>query len=427
MASPHSLTRITQHLRPAAWLYAERLLRIFTSLFTTALIARYLGAAGFGDLAFVLAFIAILAATVGLGLENILISRLAIDNHPDTLVAEAIWIRTIAAIVAMALAFFVFYVVLELKIPGLIYLVLTIAILPLATFEQLLYAKSSTKIIALAGLIEMPITLALRLTIVFLDLGMAWVALSFLTESILRSSMIAAAGRKLAHGTHLPTTATSMHLKKLFLSGLPLLVAGLAVTLYMKTDQLMIRHFLGAEHTGVYAAAVRLVEASYFLPMILSTVLLPFLSKEYANGQHEGIFIRIYNVYFYTGLLITLVMVLFGGAIVRFVFGSGYIESARILAIYSMSVPFIFLGIASGKWLIIENLKRHAMFRTLIGLSVNLILNLVLIPIYGLSGAAIATVISQFFATFLYDFLTSETRPMGAQKVKAISWSFIKQ
>jgi Na+-driven multidrug efflux pump len=56
--------------------------------------------------------------------------------------------------------------------------------------------------------------------------------------------------------------------------------------------------------------------------------------------------------------------------------------------------------VANSKWLIIENFEKFALYRTMIGALCNVVLNLMLIPNYGIEGAAVATVISYFIAAY---------------------------
>jgi O-antigen/teichoic acid export membrane protein len=68
--------------------------------------------------------------------------------------------------------------------------------------------------------------------------------------------------------------------------------------------------------------------------------------------------------------------------------------------IYVWAGVFVFLGVASGKYLIAENYTKITFVRTFFGMIVNVVLNLILIPKYGIKGAAMATLISYFVSVF---------------------------
>jgi PST family polysaccharide transporter len=81
----------------------------------------------------------------------------------------------------------------------------------------------------------------------------------------------------------------------------------------------------------------------------------------------------------------------------------------------------VFLGVASSKWFIAEGRQVLSLQRTVIGAFVNVALNLLLIPNYGGIGAALATLITQFAAAFLFDITHNVTRSMFFMKLKAMN------
>jgi len=83
------------------------------------------------------------------------------------------------------------------------------------------------------------------------------------------------------------------------------------------------------------------------------------------------------------------------------IFGPEFVLSAPILSVHIWASLFVFMGVATGPWFIAEGLTKLAFRRTLIGALINVVLNLVFIPMYGGVGAAVATVISQAVASFL--------------------------
>ena len=75
------------------------------------------------------------------------------------------------------------------------------------------------------------------------------------------------------------------------------------------------------------------------------------------------------------------------------------------MTIYIWAGVAVFLGVASGQFLINENMTKVSFFRSFIGMIVNVILNLILIPKMGIVGSALATLISYTMATFAIGFL----------------------
>ena len=81
--------------------------------------------------------------------------------------------------------------------------------------------------------------------------------------------------------------------------------------------------------------------------------------------------------------------------VILILYGANFQEAADILRIYIWAGVFVTLGIASSKWLVAENLQRYLFYRTSLGALLNVGCNFWLIPIYGIKGAAFATLVAQ--------------------------------
>jgi O-antigen/teichoic acid export membrane protein len=102
-------------------------------------------------------------------------------------------------------------------------------------------------------------------------------------------------------------------------------------------------------------------------------------------------------------------------------FGQAYQEAGQVLMIHVWAAIFVFLGVASGKWFIAENQQMLSFWRVFAGMLVNVFLNFLFIPKYGLQGAALASLISQFMAAYLFDLFNKRTRFMFAMKTKSLT------
>jgi len=107
--------------------------------------------------------------------------------------------------------------------------------------------------------------------------------------------------------------------------------------------------------------------------------------------------------------------------VVTLLFGNAYVQAGSVLSIHIWSGLFVFLGLASGKWFIIEGLQRYSFYRTLFGAVANIVLNLIMIPKFGVLGAASATVISYAIAGLFSDVLQKETRTIFKMKLRSLN------
>ena len=181
------------------------------------------------------------------------------------------------------------------------------------------------------------------------------------------------------------------------------MLSGMVISIYMKIDQVMIKEMLGAEQVGQYAAAVRLSEAWYFVPMAITSSVFPAIIN--AKKQSEELYYqrlqKLYDLMVWLAVAIALPTTFLAPWVIRVLYGEAFLPAAGVLSIHIWAGVFVFLGVASGKWLLTENLQIFSTINTSIGAIVNIILNYILIKSMGINGAAISTLISYFIAAYL--------------------------
>tara|TARA_R110001599_G_scaffold351822_1_gene584795 strand:+ start:130553 stop:131707 length:1155 start_codon:yes stop_codon:yes gene_type:complete len=200
--------------------------------------------------------------------------------------------------------------------------------------------------------------------------------------------------------------------KTLILDSLPLMLSGLAVMIYMRIDQVMLGSMIGNEEVGVYSAAVQLSEAAYFIPMAVVASVFPAIIA--AKSENDAVYqyrtAKLYDTLVLIACAIALPVSLFANHIIGFLYGNAFLGAGNILALHIWGAVFVFLGVASSNWFILENLQKMAFYRAALGAIINVAANYVLIPKYGGLGAAAGTVLSQFFAAYLFDMMSKKTR-----------------
>lgn len=201
----------------------------------------------------------------------------------------------------------------------------------------------------------------------------------------------------------------------------PLALSSVFVTLYMKIDQLMLDAFWGKSALGVYATVVTLSEGWYFFPMALVAALFPALMHARRDDaiRYQKRLQQLYELMVIISVGIALVITLIAPYIYQWLYTPEFHAGAPTLAIHIWAGVFVFLGTASGQYLIAENLTRISFLRTAIGALANILLNLWLLPRYGMNGAAVATLLAYFISTYSV-LLIPKTRAHGVSLLKAL-------
>jgi O-antigen/teichoic acid export membrane protein len=197
----------------------------------------------------------------------------------------------------------------------------------------------------------------------------------------------------------------------------------------MRIDQIMIKEILGEEAVGKYSAAVRLSELWYFVPVIMVNSLFPSVvnAKNVSEKLYHTRLQRLFTTLVWMAIAFAAPMIFLSDSLITLLYGEAYKEAGQVLMIHAWAGIFVSLGAASGVWYISENLQQYAFYRTLLGAIINVALNFILIPIYGVIGAALATVAAQSMAALFFDALTKRTRMVFFMKLKTLYFSNLLQ
>jgi O-antigen/teichoic acid export membrane protein len=185
--------------------------------------------------------------------------------------------------------------------------------------------------------------------------------------------------------------------RELQAAALPLGFFMIALNMYNYIDTLILGSMRSDTEIGWYAASYRLYEGLTYAPSILAAVLTPRLSYLFVENRaaHRGLLMR--AVLASAGLGLALGAVTFWAArpiLVR-LFGATYEPAVVPLRILAAGALFVFATWILHAAAISTNLDRRLLLTTAVGLAANVILNLVFIPRWGISGAASATVAAE--------------------------------
>ncbi len=212
--------------------------------------------------------------------------------------------------------------------------------------------------------------------------------------------------------------------KKLIIFSIPLLLTGILGYVMNWTDTLMLGYYRSSEVVGIYNAASPLAR---LLPIFLNSagfIYMPIASSLYAQGKLREMG-RVYQILTKWVFLLTLpifsMMFLFPEVTISFFFGTKYLEATEALRILALGFMFhIFLGL-NGLSLVVIGDTNFNFIANLFAAISNVILNVLLIPRYGIVGAAVATATSYFVANVL-----RSLKLYQRTKIHPFSWNYVK-
>jgi PST family polysaccharide transporter len=208
----------------------------------------------------------------------------------------------------------------------------------------------------------------------------------------------------------------------LIAEGFPLLLAAVAVMMYMRSDVILLGKIAGYGAAGIYSAASNICEACALFPMAFAPALFPVLVRwrKQGRGFYHRQFEKLFLGTIAAGVSVSLLLTLMAPALIHILFGDAYAAAIPVLRILAWAPVFVFIGIMQGGYDITEGLTWLATLRTALGAVINIALNLLLIPHFGAIGAASATLISFACSAFLLNCAQPKTRPVFNLQVRAL-------
>jgi O-antigen/teichoic acid export membrane protein len=190
---------------------------------------------------------------------------------------------------------------------------------------------------------------------------------------------------------------TSDHLKSLFSFSFWMFLTSTGFTIFATADTILIGYFLTNADVGIYRVATQLSAVALFASMALNTVLFPRMSRWSSDGELGSISMALSRAVTFS--LILAVPVIIGGILLSspllyYLYGSDFSAGSQALTVLLLlQVPVIFANLQITSLNALDQPKK-SFTTTSIAAVVNIVLNVALIPLLGILGAAIATLIS---------------------------------
>jgi PST family polysaccharide transporter len=410
-------------LHTASWQVADKVVRMVVSLVIGVWVARYLGPSDFGLLNFGIAFVAIFTPIADCGLQAMVVRELVrrqIDERK--ILASAFALRAIGSCLAVACCM---GGVLVLR-PGdneahLVVLVVTLSLFA-QSFDVIDFgyqARMQPRPMVLIRTASLLLFAMAKVVLIYQQASVLCFAVVMVGEVVLNGLLMCVLSSLQSRGVYL-REAKWEEMKSLLAISWPMAVSALSVMLYMRIDQVMVGQMLDDKAVGIFSAAVRLSEFWYFIPMAALASVAPALTAAYGSqSDYENkltVFIRAMVV---VGIVMAIFLSLCAHPLIHILYGDEYSEAASVLSVHAWAGVFVSLGIATGPWFVNNGMAKVKMVHTLVGAVVNVGLNLYMIPRFGVTGAAVSTLVSYALAATALNAFSARTMPIAILQARA--------
>ena len=409
----------------SGWVVLDNAARIVLALAVSVALARCLGAERLGMLKYAMAVVALCGVFAKLGVHGIVVRELV--TSPGV-AGETLGTVSILYLIGSVVSFLVCVGVAVLFVDGSSVTVALILILSVGVLFSVprIYvawfdAKVRSKYAIYARGVASGLSAIGAIVAAFLGADVHIFAIIVVSDTILTAVALTSLG---AWHRDIPRrlTFSAPRMKSLLAQSWPLIASRVAAMLYFKIDQVMIGEMMGPADVGVYAVAAEISEMWYFIPAALATSafagMIKLLKSDHAAYRRRRQDLLDMMVLI-SGAIVACIVVIADPA-VSYLYGDAYTAAAGVLRIHICAAPFIFMGYVLGKTIVAEGYLRFALWRQVFGAVVNIVLNLLLIPRFGLYGAAWATVISYACGAYVACIFQRDARRMFEPMTRAL-------
>lgn len=200
-------------------------------------------------------------------------------------------------------------------------------------------------------------------------------------------------------------------LKKMLIFSLPLVPSSLCVFFSLYVDRLCIKELLGLEEVGLYGIAYRAASMVGIVIVGFSRAFTPLIYNNSADADTPSKVEVLFRVYMYFGLLFLIALGLFSREIIIIMAGIEYISAHNLVPLIAGSL------IVANIYVLAPGLSLAKKTKTIAGISIltaflNFILNLGLIPLLGIDGSALATLLTSVISAYLWIILGQKLYPI---------------
>lgn len=413
-----------------AWILCERTYTMVISFIALAYIARYFGPENFGIYNYALSLTILFTAIATLGLQTLTIKEIVVEHiQVNTIVATSFFLRVLGGGVGFLFANVAIFVLRPND--GQVQLIVLITGLSLIfsafeVFEYWIQAKQKIYLSSIVKIIVFTFVVLAQLSLVFFGSSIIYLAAIYSAKILLIGIGFFAIFYSLNKSFRFYKISLKYCVYILKKSWF-LILSGMMITIYTTFDKVMIGELLDDYSVGIYSAAAQIATLWYFLPMAIIVSFKPKIFEKLKKDRidfNESIQ-NLYVIITLIGLAASIFISIFSKTIVNIIYGSDYMAASLVLTISVWGGIFATLGTVRSIWLASLNLQKFTLVYTVTGVLLNILLNFILIPIFGIHGAAITTVFSQLFSNVFSLMIFKKTRESSIMIIKSFCPSVI--
>lgn len=408
----------------AGWIIGCKIIQSVLNLIIGLITARYLGPSNYGVITYVASVVAFAMPIMQLGLKDTLVKEFVqFEEKEGIILGTSMFLNIISSVFCMigSIAFVMLTNAGE-KETILVCILYSFTLLFNAT-EMTQYwfqSKLLSKYPSVASLVAYIVVSLYKIYLLVTGKSVIWFAFSNVIDYFLISFILIIFYKKLSNQRF----EIDWNIGKQLLSRSKYyIIPSLMVMVFQHTDRIMIKLMLGKTETGFYSAAITCISITAFVFTAVIDSARPVILEEKERNQeiYEKRVIQLYSIITCLSLAQSIGMTLLAKPLVFVLYGNNYSKTAGILAVAVWYITFGHYGSVRNIWILAEGKQKCLTGINVVGAILNVVLNLCLIPVLGSIGAALASVITQFFTNVVIGFIYKPIRRNNHLMIKSLN------
>jgi len=402
-------TRLSRFLlKGSAGTFALKIISTGLAFVISLLLARLLGAKGYGIYAYTMAWVNLLGVLATLGLDRLIVREIAVYQTQSEwgLMRGLLRLsKQVVLVVSTGLALVVALIVWNLIGSSnplmLVSFWIALTLLPLVTLNSLRQAalRGLNRVVVgqIPEMFIQPMVFIIVIAAVYLFIEKNFTASRAIGMNVVAAGVAFVIGTRLLH-KNLPKAAKKNYpvyeMRVWTRSALHMMLIAFMQVINARADILMLGTIKGTNATGIYAVATKGAELITFILLAVNTALAPTIASLYASREMkrlQRLVTQSARIILLISLPIGLGLILFGKWFLFLLFGQEFEQGSTALSILSVGQIVNATMGSVGLLLIMTGHERDVAFGVGLSTILNVILNSVLIPLWGFNGAALAT------------------------------------
>ena len=402
------------NLKNSLWIIGEQIVQMIISFVISILSARYLGPTNYGTLNYTASIVTLFSSIATLGMESVVIKR--IIERPDCegkYLGGCIGLRTISSVISTIAIGIIVYVLNpddNLKIAMALLQSLQLIFRSVHVLDSWFQRYLKSKYVSIGKMISCILVAAYKIFLLVQSKSVLWFAINNSLSDLIVSIVLYLFYKKESNQRIEIKLSYGIDILK---DSYHFIISGLMVAIYGQMDKIMIGNALSDTEVGLYSIATGICGMWIFVPMAVINSYRPMIMELKQKGEERLYLLRLrqlYSTIIWMCIGVSGFICVFGGHIIQLMYGNAYIGATSALKIAVWFETFSMIGTARGIWIVSENKNKYVKYYLGFGVMVNLILNALLIPSWGINGAAFATLATQLATSLIAPLFFKDTR-----------------